>query len=299
MKCAYTDLYMKLHTELGRLWNKHFSMDKFVIRKRKPTHPIDEDEPSNNDSENSDLLISSDVDYDAGLLSVEVSKPEKDFGTGSSQTTVQHENNVKRKCGRTFQESWKQKFNWLIYENEKQRAFCSTCKAARDENMPLPTSSKQMSSAKCFVEDGFGNWKKALEKFQSHEKSDFLRAAVLFTSSKGKQSVSQLISNDHAKQMKDNRVALVKIFTSLRYLGRQGLPVRGEVEEQSNLITLLEERADDVVELQKWLKRKEKFKWLSPEVTNEILKTFSYAILQQLKDEVMTINAGYYGIILD
>ena len=62
---------------------------------------------------------------------------------------------------------------------------------------------------------------------------------------------------------------------------------------------LLEERADDVVELQKWLKRKEKFKWLSPEVTNEILKTFSYAILQQLKYEVMTINAGYYCIILD
>ena len=29
------------------------------------------------------------------------------------------------------------------------------------------------------------------------------------------------------------------------------------------------------------------------------MKTFSYAILQQLKDEVMTINAGYYGIILD
>ena len=94
-----------------------------------------------------------------------VSKPEKDFGTSSSQTTVQHENNVKRKCGRTFQESWKQKFNRLIYENEKQRAFCSTCKAARDDNMPLPVSSKQMSSAKCFVEDGFGNWKKALENF--------------------------------------------------------------------------------------------------------------------------------------
>ena len=86
-------------------------MDKFVIRKRKPTNPIDEDEPSNNESEDSDLLISSDVDYDAGLLSVEVSKPEKDFGTGSSETTIQHENNAMRKCGRTFQESWKQKFN--------------------------------------------------------------------------------------------------------------------------------------------------------------------------------------------
>ena len=275
-----------------------FSMDKFVIRKRKPTNPIDEQ--SNNESEDSDLLISSDADYEAGLLlSVEVSKPEKDFGSGSSQTIVQHENKAKRKCGRTFQESWKQKFNWLFYENEKQRAFCGICKAARDDDVPLPTSSKQFASAKCFVEDGFGNWKKALETFQSHEKSDFHRAAVLLTSSKEKQSVSQLISSGHAKQMKENRVALVKIFTSLRYLGRQGLPVRGKVEEESNLMTLLKERADDVVELHEWLRRKEKFKWLSPEITSEILKTFSHAILQQLKDEVMTINAGYYGIILD
>lgn len=131
-------------------------MDKFVIRKRKPTNPIDE--PSNNESEGSDTLVSSDTDYEAGLLlSVEVSKPEKDFGTGSSQTTVQYENKAKRKCGRTFQESWKQKFNWLFYENEKQKAFCGICKAARDDNMPLPTSSKQFASTKCFVEDGFGN----------------------------------------------------------------------------------------------------------------------------------------------
>ena len=51
--------------------------------------------------------------------------------------------------------------------------------------------------------------------------------------------------------MKESKVALGIIFTSLRYLGRQGLPVKGKVEEQSNLMTLLEERADDVVELQK------------------------------------------------
>ena len=85
--------------------NKPFSMDKFVIRKRKPTNPIDEDEPSNNDSENSELLISSDLDYDAGLLSVEVSKPEKDFGAGSSETTAQHENNVKRNVEELFKKA--------------------------------------------------------------------------------------------------------------------------------------------------------------------------------------------------
>ena len=52
--------------------------------------------------------------------------------------------------------------------------------------MPLSTSSKKFASAKCFFEDGFENWKKALKTFQSHAKFDFQRAAVLSASSKGK-----------------------------------------------------------------------------------------------------------------
>ena len=108
---------------------------------------------------------------------------------------------------------------------------------------------RQLSSIKCFVEDGFSNWKKILEKFQAHEKSDFHRAAVSLTSWKEKQSVSQLISSGYVKQMEENRIALLKIFTTLRYLGRQGLPVREKVEEELNLIVLLKEWADDVAEL--------------------------------------------------
>jgi hypothetical protein len=227
-------------------------MEKFVIRKRKQTNPVVEAEQSNNGSEDIDVPIrsvGSHAELDAELES------ENDLngtGTGSDTILIQK---AKRKCGtgRTFQESWKQKFNWLLYENEKQRVFCGICKTARDNDMPLPTSSTQLSSIKCSVEDGFSNWKKALEKFQSHEKSDFHRAAVSLTSSKEKQSVSQLISSGHAKQMEENRIALLKIFTTLQYLGRQGLPVRGKVEEESNLIVLLKERADDVAELHQWL----------------------------------------------
>ena len=261
-------------------------MDKFVIRKPRELS----DKPSqsltpSSDNEFRDLnydagISSSDADYDdrAGLsLSVESTA---DCSTNSSQNTEkEHENKAKGKCGRTFQQSWKRKFEWLFYENEKQRTFCSICTTASDDGMPLPTSPTQISSFKCFVEDGFGNWKKALEKFQSHEKSDFHRAAVSMVSSKGKQSVTQLISSDHTKQMKQNRVALVKIFTSLRYLGHQGLPIRGKTEEESNLITLLNERKDDVVELDVWLKRTEKFKWLSPEISDEILTDFNRGIL--------------------
>ena len=281
-------------------------MDKFVIRKRKPTNPIDDqskNEPRPSGACASAVVIGSNDDCgDVSVTEVGFSLSEKDqdeTGTGCSQGTVLHENKAKKKCGRNFQENWKEMFTWLLHDNEKDKGFCSICKAARADNMPLPTSSRQIASAKCFIEDGFGKWKKALETFRSHEKSDFHQAAVLFMSSKKKQPVSQLISSGHTKQMKENRVALVKIFTSLRYLGRQGLAVRGKVHEESNLMTLLEERSEDVAELHQWLRRKEKFKWLSPEITNEILKTFSHAILQKLKVEVMQINSGYYGIILD
>ena len=258
-------------------------MDKFVIKK-----------PFRTETERSHSLETETSDFE---------EDNGNINSGNSQDTEvseQPKNKLaKVKCGRTFQENWKTMFHWLFYENEKERAFCSTCKTASEEGMPLPTSSTQISSFKCFVEDGFKNWKKALEKFRSHEKSDFHRAAAFMLSSNKKQSVSQLIVSGHTEEMKENRIALVKIFTSLRLLGRQGLPIRGKVDEESNLMNLLDERADDVVELRNWLKRKSKFKWLSPEITNEILTAFSHAILEQLRNEVLTINAGYYGIILD
>ena len=68
--------------------------------------------------------------------------------------------------------------------------------------MPLPTSSRQISAFKCFVDDGFENQQKALEKFHMREKSDLRGAAILMVKSKGKQPVTQMISSGHTNQMK-------------------------------------------------------------------------------------------------
>ena len=290
-------------------------MDKFVVRK--PRKDIDgQYELSGNESrENDTLLLSSYVDFGS---EADISRLDNSVETSAVEDTEEDNDNInnynsqntkvteqtkiklaKEKCGQSFQESRKQMFHWLFYENDKEKVFCSTCKTASDEGMPLPTSSTQISSFKCFVEIGFNNWKKALEKFCSNEKSDFHRTAAFMLSSKKKRSVSQLIADGHRNEMKENRIALIKLFTSLRLLGRQGLPVRGKVDKESNLMNLRHERADDVVELRNWLKRKSKFKCLSPELTNEILNAFSHGILEQLRNEVLTVNAGYYGIILD
>ena len=96
--------------------------------------------------------------------------------------------------GRVFQEQWQKKLGWLFYDEAKQRAFCSVCTNARDKGMPLPTSSRQISTFKCFADDGFENWRKALERFHRREKSDLHRAAISMVRSKGKQPVTQMIT---------------------------------------------------------------------------------------------------------
>ncbi len=101
----------------------------------------------------------------------------------------------------------------------------------------------------------------------------------------------------HLKDMNESREALKSIFSSIRYLATQGLTIRGKTEESSNLRTLLIERSMDLPPLKKWLDRPEKFKWLSPEISNEILQVFSLAIQRHLVEEVKRMK--HYGLMLD
>ena len=69
--------------------------------------------------------------------------------------------------------------------------------------------------------------------------------------------------------MKENRVALEKIFTGLRFLGCQGL---GKKEATFSLAMFLQARMEDVRSQSNGLK--EKIKCLSPTITNKILNDF-------------------------
>ena len=87
------------------------------------------------------------------------------------------------------------------------------------------------------------------------------------------------------------------IRTSLRYLGWLGQAIRGKTEKDSNLIALLQERKNDVPDLAAWLKRDEKYKWVSHDVSNEILQDFNKAVLRELMKKVKDVE--YFGIMLD
>uniref|UniRef100_H3ADI1 DUF4371 domain-containing protein n=1 Tax=Latimeria chalumnae TaxID=7897 RepID=H3ADI1_LATCH len=143
---------------------------------------------------------------------------------------------------------------------------------------------------------GFLNWKKAMERFGSHEKSNLHRAAISSLGAvKAGVNVTAVCSEAKQKQMKEARSALIKILSSIQYLSCQGLSVRGHTDEESNLNQLLALRAEDILYLKFWLNRT-KYRWISHDIVNEI-EIMAHDVLRTLMKEIH--EAGFFSIIMD
>jgi hypothetical protein len=66
---------------------------------------------------------------------------------------------------------------------------------------------------------------------------------------------------------------------------RQGLAVRGYVEDEGNLVQLLKLRASDVDDLFEWMKEK-KYLYISHDIINEICQIIFLSIVRKLVKEV-------------
>ena len=99
---------------------------------------------------------------------------------------------------------------------------------------------------------GFSNWKNSAVAFKNHESSSCHREAVemVITLPPTTTQIGVHISKEYEKEMAENRKALLKILSSIRYLAKQGLALRrkdgsgnfdqllmllSEVEDGSNL----------------------------------------------------------------
>ena len=94
------------------------------------------------------------------------------------------------------------------------------------------------------------------------------------------------------QQMKKNqqlhRSMLLKQLSSLRYLARQGLAVRGHEQIEGNLIQLLLLRREDYPELKQWVKEKH---YLSSEILNEMLSLMARAVTIKLLENIREASA--------
>lgn len=194
-------------------------------------------------------------------------------------------------------ETWRKKHVWLAL-NSNGDAICTICCQAVDRNLLLPTGSRNIASKKAFVTEGFSCWKNAAQRFNNHERSEFHLCAFDSISNAKEPSVAEKISDSNQKDMRNSRIALEKIFGTVTLLARQGLPLRGDGnDENSHLMQFLQMRAEDVPELKVWLQRKTGRKWLHHDIINEILQSMANEVLC---DKLVGIKAAkYYAIIVD
>ena len=78
---------------------------------------------------------------------------------------------------------------------------------------------------------------------------------------------TQLSSQVNSSEAR-NKKMLLKQLSSLRFLLRQGLAIRGHNEQEGNLYQILKHRCDNVPELQQWLSDN---KYLSHDIVNEMM----------------------------
>ncbi|XP_026819100.1 zinc finger MYM-type protein 1-like [Rhopalosiphum maidis] len=131
----------------------------------------------------------------------------------------------------------------LAYPNDDIILIClDTEKILRSENY----QNKAMNT----LTKGFNNWKKAVERFNMHERSELHKTNIVKSSFiKTNANVYAQISDSHKKSMEESRFAFDKILSSIVFLAKQGVAIRGHTDESANFNQLLKLRSEDSTEL--------------------------------------------------
>ena len=109
--------------------------------------------------------------------------------------------------------------------------------------------------------------------------------------------MGDLLSKAAASQKQQNRKYLLKVLSSLRFLARQGLSLRGDGDEtDSNLYQLLHLRGEDYPPIHQFL-QKQQLKYTAHKVQNELLSIMAQQILRSIAVQIQ--NAVYFTIMID
>ena len=107
-------------------------------------------------------------------------------------------------------------------------------------------------------------------------------------------TIAEQLSTSALLSRANNRSMLLKVMSSLRYLLKQGLSIRGHREEDGNLIQLLYLRSTDCPELVTWLNNQQ---YLSHDIINEIITLIGNGLLRQLLAKILA--ATWFAVLAD
>ena len=181
---------------------------------------------------------------------------------------------------RCFQPSWSEKWPWLHYVEEKDVVLCFTCARACAEKKLQWSANADLA----FMTKGFSNWKDATGKFCIHASSKCHKEAVLkmVTLPSTTMDVVESLSAQHQREKLERRQCFLKVLSNIKFLARQGLPLRGHGDESdSNFLQLLKLRGEDDKRIATWLDKKSD-KYTAPDIQNEILKVMALQVLREV-----------------
>jgi hypothetical protein len=152
-----------------------------------------------------------------------------------------------------------------------------------------------------FVKLGITNWNRAIEKFLKHDRAATHREAIKICLNQYN-TIDTALSDQVRKEQYVAQSVLRAIFSSVKYLIRQGIALRGKAFDDGNLIRLLELRGDDIPGLHEWLGRlssdsPKQRHLLSPAVQNEIVTLYSHSVIKSIVSEIQEQES--FAIICD
>jgi len=192
-----------------------------------------------------------------------------------------------------FQQGWFQKYKWLHYVPSLQGVLCFTCAKAEKLNM-IDLATKRDAA---FISNGFRNWKKALETFQSHQSSQCHNFSYMQLQriNQSKPAVNTQLSSQLQAEQARARECLRMIFTTAIFLARQGLAFRGHENDEGNFKQLLLLRSEDNAVLRQWLSNRTDM--TSGSRQNEILELFANSIVRDVSERAR--NSGCFSVVVD
>ncbi|XP_049274148.1 zinc finger MYM-type protein 1-like [Rhipicephalus sanguineus] len=207
------------------------------------------------------------------------------------------------KLSRSFNSDWYRLFPWLEYSARADAAFCYPCRM-------FSTGANEKSA---FVNGGYSNWKKALEKdagFRKHENSLAHKTCqaswVSYTQMKSggqSKSVASHLSDAYSREVQENRLYIARVADILRFTAVQGIAQRGHdegatSENKGNFVELLNlfAKYDEIV-AKKLKGGAANAKYVHHSIQDQILEILSHITLTSIKEEIKSSQC--FALIVD
>ena len=207
-------------------------------------------------------------------------------------------------CNRRFNTKWLQKYPWLRYSPKLDAVLCGACA------LLMKSDVRQDNSR--LVNKPFSNWVKLSDVLSNHSKllyhreslqaADVLRDTIQMPASR----IDVMCSSSLQSRMAENSHILRQIVRAVLFLCKQGLALRGDVENVStmknpgNCLALLRMFAetDNILHNHLQQPRARNATYISPTTQNEIINIIGYDIIRT--NIIANVRrAKFYSVLAD